>query len=189
VFLKPLGNGLKGLSVDSRGNAWVTSQGEDAVYAVAPDGRVLGMFTGGGIVGPWGTSIDGDDNVWVANFGPLMPGSNFTSGRLSKLCGANRSACPPRTKMGDALSPATGYTVPSAGSQVLLHTGKPLYGPNGPPSFAPIMRQTSCRVDAAGNMWTLNNWKPSFDVDAKSNPGGDGVIIFVGIARPLSRGN
>jgi hypothetical protein len=51
------------------------------------------------------------------------------------------------------------------------------------------MRQTSCLVDAAGNMWTLNNWKPSFDVDAKLNPGGDGAIIFVGIAKPPSRGN
>jgi hypothetical protein len=51
------------------------------------------------------------------------------------------------------------------------------------------MRQTSCLVDAAGNMWTLNNWKPSFDVDALSNPGGDGAIIFVGIARPTSQGN
>jgi hypothetical protein len=189
VFLKPLGNGLKGISVDSRGNAWVTSQGEDAVYAVAPNGKVLGKFKDGGIIGPWGTSIDGDDNVWVANFGPLQPGSNFNAGRLSKLCGANTSACPPGTRMGQPLSPDTGYTVPSAGSQVLLHNGDPLYGRGAPPSFAPIMRQTSCLVDAAGNMWTVNNWKPNFDVDLLKNPGGDGAIIFVGIARPLSRGN
>jgi hypothetical protein len=90
--------------------------------------------------------------------------------------------------MGQPLSPDTGYTVPSAGSQV-LHDGSPLYGLGAPPSFAPIMRQTSCLVDAAGNMWTLNNWKPSFDVDAKINPGGDGAIIFVGIAKPPHRGN
>jgi hypothetical protein len=189
-FLLPrFGMQLRGLSVDSRGNAWVTSQGEDAVYAVSPEGRVLGKFAGGGIIGPWGTSIDGDGNVWVANFGPLTPGSNFTTGRLSKLCGANPAACPPGTRMGQPLSPDTGYTVPTAGSQVLLHNGNPLYGPGAPPSFAPIMRQTSCLVDAAGNMWTLNNWKPSFDVDALSNPGGDGAIIFVGIARPMSQGN
>ncbi len=189
-FLLPrFGMQLRGLSIDSRGNAWVTSQGEDAVYAVSPDGKVLGKFTGGGIIGPWGTSVDGDDNVWVANFGPLQPGSNFTTGRLSKLCGANPSACPPGTRMGQPLSPDSGYTVPSAGSQVLLHNGNPLYGPGAPPSFAPIMRQTSCLVDAAGNMWTVNNWKPSFDVDALSNPGGDGAIIFVGLARPISKGN
>lgn len=27
-----------------------------------------------------GLAIDGEDNVWVSNFGPLQPGSNFTSG-------------------------------------------------------------------------------------------------------------
>jgi hypothetical protein len=52
-----------------------------------------------------------------------------------------------------------------------------------------MMRQTSSQVDAAGNVWTLNNWKPDFDVDAAANPGGDGAIIFVGIAKPRSRGN
>jgi hypothetical protein len=189
VLLKPFGRELRGLSVDSRGNAWVTSQGESAVYAVGHDGRVLGRFTGGGINGPWGTSVDGDDNVWVANFGPLQAGSDFTAGRLSKLCGVNTSACPPGTRMGQPLSPATGYTVPSAGSQVLLHDGNPLYGPGAPPSYAPMMRQTSCLVDAAGNVWTLNNWKPDFNVDVALNPGGDGAIIFVGIAKPPSRGN
>jgi streptogramin lyase len=105
-LLKPFGRALRGLSVDSRGNAWVTSQGESAVYAVAPDGTVLGKFAGGGIDGPWGTYVDGDENVWVANFGPLQLGSNFNTGRLSELCGANRAACPPGTRMGQPLSPA-----------------------------------------------------------------------------------
>ena len=184
-LLRPFGEGLKGVSVDSQGNAWVASQTDSLVYVVSPDGRIMHGFSGGGIDGPWGTSIDGDGNVWVANFGPLSPGSNFSTGRLSKLCGANTPGC----RIGQALSPKNGYTVPSAGSQVLLHNGNPLYGENAPPSFAPMMRQTSCRVDAAGNMWTVNNWKPNFDVDLLSNPGGDGIIIFVGIAKPLSRGN
>jgi hypothetical protein len=108
---------------------------------------------------------------------------------MSTRCGANTAACPQHTNTGDAFSPTTGYTVPSAGSQVLPHDGTPLYGKNAPPSFAPMMRQTSCRVDAAGNMWTVNNWKPNFDVDLLINPGGDGIIIFVGIAKPLPRGN
>jgi streptogramin lyase len=188
LILKPFGHQLRGLVADSLGNAWVTSQGESVLYAVAPDGTVLGKFGGGGINGPWGAIVDGDDNVWVANFGPLMAGTNFTNGRLSKLCGANTAACPPGSKTGDPLSPDSGYTVTSAGSQVLLHNGDPLYGPNAPPSFAPMMRQTGLQVDAAGNLWTLNNWKPDFDIDAKKNPGGDGVIIFVGIATPRRRG-
>ena len=36
----------------------------------------------------------------------------------------------------------------------------------------------------AGNIWSINNWKPDFDIDILSNPGGDGIIIFVGLAAP-----
>src|SRR5262249_32407866 len=93
---------------------------------------------------------------------------------------------PPGLKLGDPISPPTGYTVPSAGSQVLLHDGEPLYGPNGPPSFAPMMRQTNVDIDRAGNLWTVNNWKPDFENDILFNPGGDGIVIFVGLATPPS---
>jgi hypothetical protein len=47
-----------------------------------------------------------------------------------------------------------------------------------------MMRQTSAAIDQAGNIWTLNNWKPDFETDVRSNPGGDGVVIFVGLAPP-----
>jgi hypothetical protein len=183
-FLHHLGHALRGVSLDSQGNAWLASQGESLVYAIRPDGTVLGKFSGGGIDGPWGTTVDGEDNVWVENFGPLESGSNFTSGRLTKLCGINPAARPPGKKLGDPISPPTGYTVPSAGSQVLLHNGDPLYGPGAAPSFAPMMRQTKAAIDQAGNVWSLNNWKPDFDIDIASNPGGDGIVIFVGLAPP-----
>ena len=180
------GQALKGLALDSQGNAWVTSQGNSTIYAIRPDGTPLGKFTGGGINGPWGVAVDGEDNVWVANFGPLQPGSNFTSGRLSELGGSNRAARPPGKKLGDPISPSSGYTVPSAGSQVLLHNGDPLYGYGigAQPSFTPLMRLTNVVIDQAGNIWALNNWKPDFDIDACCNPGGDGVVIFVGLAAP-----
>ena len=184
-FLNYLGEALKGVSVDSQGNAWVASQDENLIYAIRPDGTVLGTFSGGGIDGPWGVTVDGEDNVWVANFGPTQRGSDFTSGRLTKLAGANPTTRPPGTKLGDPISPATGYTVPSAGSEVLLHNGDPLYGPPpAPPSFAPMMRQTKAGIDQAGNVWSLNNWKPDLDIDILFNPGGDGVVIFVGLAPP-----
>jgi streptogramin lyase len=183
-FIRFIGKALKGMALDSQGNAWITSQGDSTVYGIRPDGAVIGGFNGGGIDGPWGVEVDGEDNLWVQNFGPLQPGSDFTKGRLTKLCGANPATRPPHTKVGDPISPSTGYTVPSAGSQVLLHNGDPLYGPDGPPSFAPMMRQTSAAIDQAGNIWTLNNWKPDFETDVRSNPGGDGVVIFVGLAAP-----
>ncbi|GGM95059.1 hypothetical protein GCM10010967_30550 [Dyadobacter beijingensis] len=82
-------------------------------------------------------------------------------------------------------------TVPTGGSGVTLANGQPLYGSQeGPlgrtfkPCYEPIMRLTSTNVDAAGNVWAMNNWKPSVYVDIKDNPGGDGVVIFVGVAEP-----
>jgi hypothetical protein len=182
-----VGKALKTIAVDSKGNAWLASQGDSTVYAYRPDGHRIGGFDGGGIDGPWGVSVDGDDNIWVSNFGPLQLGSNFTNGRLTKLCGASPSAHPPGLKLGDPISPPTGYTVHSAGSEVLLHNGVPLYGPGGPPSFAPMMRQTNVDIDQAGNLWTVNNWKPDFDTDILANPGGDGIVIFVGLATPPAR--
>ena len=184
-FLHSLGQALKGLALDSHGNAWITSQGNGTIYGLRPDGTRIGQFTGGGINGPWGIAVDGEDNLWVANFGPLQPHSNFTSGRISELGGINPAARPPGKKLGDPISPS-GYTVPSAGSQVLLHNGDPLYGygRGAQPSFSPLMRLTNVVIDQAGNIWALNNWKPDFDVNVCCNPGGDGAVIFVGLAAP-----
>ena len=178
----PDAQGLRALSLDSHGNAWLAALGSNVIYAFRPDGTEIGQFSGGGMDAPWDTAIDGEDNVWVANFGPLETGSNFT-GRLTKLWGINPS---PGHNVGDPVSPPTGYTVPSAGSEVLLHNGEPLYGePPAPPCFIPMMRQTAVVIDQAGNIWSINNWKPDFDIDTVGgNPGGDGIIIFVGLAAP-----
>jgi streptogramin lyase len=180
-FRHLLGDQLRGIALDSHGNAWVASQGDDLVYARGPDGATIGSFNGGGIKQPWGVTVDGEDNIWVANFGPLELTSDFT-GRLTKLWGVN---APPGHNVGDPISPPTGYTVPTAGSEVLLHNGEPLYGPTGPPCFIPMMRQTAVEIDQAGNIWSINNWKPDFAIDTVGqNPGGDGIIIFVGLAAP-----
>ena len=50
-----------------------------------------------------------------------------------------------------------------------------------------MMRQTNALIDQAGNIWTINNWKPDFDIDALFNPGGDGIVIFVGLATPPAK--
>ena len=180
----PDAQGLRALSLDSRGNAWLAALGNNVIYAFRPDGTEIGQFSGGGMNAPWDTAIDGEDNVWVANFGPLETGSNFT-GRLTKLWGIHP---PSGHNVGDPVSPPTGYTVPSAGSEVLLHNGEPLYGAlPAPPCFIPMMRQTAVVIDQAGNIWSINNWKPDFDIDTVGgNPGGDGSIIFVGLAAPPS---
>jgi len=180
----PDAHGLRGLSLDSQGNAWLAALGSNVVYVFRPDGTELvgSPFSGGGMDSPWDTAIDGEDNVWVANFGPLDLLSLPFRGRLTKLWGIN---APPGHNVGDPISPSTGYTVPTAGSQVLLHNGDPLYGPGSLPSFIPLMRQTALGIDQAGNIWSINNWKPDFFIDTVGmNPGGDGIIIFVGLAPP-----
>jgi len=53
-----------------------------------------------------------------------------------------------------------------------------------------IRRLTNVVIDQAGNVWAVNNWKPNFDVDVSTetgNPGGDGIVIFVGLAKPPRR--
>jgi hypothetical protein len=49
------------------------------------------------------------------------------------------------------------------------------------------MRLTSVNADMAGHIWAANNWKPSAYIDGVSsdpNPGGDGMVIFVGLGAP-----
>ena len=115
-----VGGGLSaplGIAADSRGNMWVAnsavidipcpgavsteSQG-GSVTLIGADGEIGSPtgFTGGGLTIPWGIAVDGNDNVWVAN---------FAGKRLSQLCGTKPENCPPRTDTGQAISPRTGY--------------------------------------------------------------------------------
>jgi hypothetical protein len=188
LYRLEIGKTLKGIVIDGAGTIWLASGGDDHVYALDINGNFIGGYQGGGMHGPWGLALDGNDQVWVGDFGPLEVGSVFT-GRVTQLAGTNP---PAGYRMGDALTPQTGYTLPSEGQQVLLHNGDPLYGPGAPPCHIPMMRTTGLNIDAAGNVWTCNNWKPSFDIDAiddpwtgeGSNPGGDGMLIWIGIAAP-----
>jgi len=36
-----------------------------------------------------------------------------------------------------------------------------------------MMRQTKAAIEQAGNVWSLNNCKPDFDIDIAFNPAGD----------------
>ncbi|WP_035799963.1 NHL repeat-containing protein [Kitasatospora mediocidica] len=126
------GGGLSkplGIASDSLGNLWVANSGvvplpcEDGTSAgladavqnavpgapgasvtmIRPDGTTPDQpFSNAGLVLPWGVAVDGDDTVWVANFGGQ---------RLVRLCGARLSSCPPGSTTGQPISPPdTGYT-------------------------------------------------------------------------------
>ena len=128
-----------------------------------PDGSPYpgSPFSGGGLPGPWAAAVDGNDNVWVSNF-------NTASSPIVQLCGVRTENCPPGMKTGDQISPPGGYV--GGGLQMLTDIG----------------------VDPAGNVWAMNNWQ---DIDSciASKPdealstrcGGQGVVIFYGMAKPV----
>jgi hypothetical protein len=183
TFQQTLGAAVKGNAVDRFGNAWVASGGDDTVYLVTKDGHTFGFKDRAGLLGPWGVAVDGNNDVWVANFGRMGVTEDYTNAGVSKLAGVDS---PSRLAVGEALTPSTGYTLPTGGDEVLLPDGSPLYK-DGTVCTSPLMRMTSVTIDAAGNLWAVNNWKPRFGTDfepCNGNPGGDGIVIFVGIAKP-----
>ncbi|MFL5382094.1 MAG: hypothetical protein ACJ8GN_06230 [Longimicrobiaceae bacterium] len=178
-----VGASSKAIALDPKGNAWIASGGDDTVYMVTPAGHVAGFTDRGGLNSPWGLTVDGNGDVWVGNFGHLGILYDYTHAAVSKLAGADS---PSGLPVGEPISPETGYTLPTAGDPVTLADGSPLYK-DGTPCYSPLMRMTSVTIDAAGNLWAVNNWKPRFATDfepGSGNPGGDGIVIFVGVAKP-----
>ncbi len=182
IFSHPIGN-----TIDSQGNVWVANSDwldvpcpptktPDLGTAENPSVTMIqaknrkpypgSPFTGGGITLPWGVAVDGDDTVWVFNFGavpPPAPGDppphdNVPTG-ISRLCGVQTKKCPPGLKVGDPISPATGYQSDA------------------------FERITAGAIDPSGNIWITNNWK--IRVDPEVNPGANAVVIAVGAAAPL----
>jgi len=181
-----------GIAGDSKGNMWVSNSDHVSVPCVTPfstdqgggigpslvyfpadsidasRARVFGKEPAntGGLSIPWGNFVDGNDTVWVFNFGvdPNDDKSNITS--LSHFCGAGE--CPGGLTLGDAISPTSGYLSDA------------------------LDRVTGGGVDPSGNIWILNNWKktgplkvgPDYPV-FKRNPGGNSFVIVPGAAAPV----
>jgi hypothetical protein len=189
-----------GLNIDSQGNVWVTNRlgnsmrktvlmaelvakglrGENpdpdltramskqtssdggSVTLLKPDGSQYpgSPFIAGGLPGPWAVVVDGNDNVWISNF--AMPNSPIT-----QLCGVRTENCPPGFKTGDQIAPPNGYV--GGGLQM----------------------QTDLAISPSGDVWVMNNWQ---DIDScldvpdearSTRCGGQGVVIFFGMAKPV----
>ena len=174
VLSHPVGN-----ASDTRGNVWVANS--DWLDSPCPTRAQLGTaenpsitlfekgthmphpdspFTGGGLTLPWGIAVDGDDTVWVFNFGAVPVGTSTTLPTgISRFCGVATRKCPKGLRVGDPISPATGYTSDA------------------------LERITGGQIDPSGNIWLTNNWK--LDANPIRNPFGNAIVVAVGAAAPL----
>jgi sugar lactone lactonase YvrE len=172
------GSGLNrplGVAADSRGYVWVANSGVieapcpgEATSGGSPGGTLTLLdptgapvnrsgLTGGGLTVPWGITVDGDDNVWVAN---------FAGSRLSEFCGTRPSYCPPGTATGQAISPRAGY-----GFDGLVRNTGVAVDPSGNVWLTNnYKRDPGILVDG---QYTLQN------------PGGYQIVAYVGLAAPV----
>jgi hypothetical protein len=126
------------------------------------------VYTGGGLTIPWGNAVDGNDTLWVFNFG-LKPTAMVDENTVwpdtpvSHFCGADPGKCPSNTGTGDAISPPTGYVSDA------------------------LDRVTGGGIDPSGNVWLLNNWKKTgaYGPVYNTNPGGNSFVIVPGAAGPV----
>jgi hypothetical protein len=166
-----------GVCVDSQNNIYAVNETGDNVTCLDACGNLLRKIVGSGIAGPWGISVDGCDNLIIANF-------NSTASPEGPYALSYTDRC------GNALSPPDGYVLETGGAPVLLSNGRQLYGElfGAPrPSYSPLMKQTVAKADCAGNVWVTNNFKPNFLVNLTTLPGGDAMVVFVGLAAPVQR--
>jgi hypothetical protein len=169
-----------GDAADSKGNIWVANS--DWLDAPCPDRTNVGPalnpsitlfqrdtrepypgspFSGGGLTVPWGITVDGNDTVWVFNFGPdgVGPVPTAAPTGISRFCGTDPGKCPSGMKVGDPISPPTGYISNS------------------------LDRITGGQIDRSGNLWVMNNWKQNPNPDL--NPGANSIVIVIGAAAPV----
>jgi DNA-binding beta-propeller fold protein YncE len=174
VLSHPIGN-----AADTKGNIWIANS--DWLDAPCPTRFMLGTndnpsitlyrasnrkpypdspFTGGGLTLPWGITVDGDDTVWVFNFGavPLGQATNLPTG-ISRFCGVSTNRCPPGFSVGQPISPNTGYRSNA------------------------LQRITGGQIDRSGNIWMAGNFK--IDANPFRNPGGNSLAIAIGAAAPI----
>jgi hypothetical protein len=174
VLSHPVGN-----AADSKGNIWVANS--DWLDSPCPTRAQLGTaanpsitlyqmrsrepypgspFTGGGLTLPWGIAVDGDDTVWVFNFGAVRVGvsTDIPTG-ISRFCGVTTTHCPAGMHVGDPISPDTGYRSDA------------------------LERITGAEIDPSGNIWITNNWKR--DANPFLNPFGNAIVIAIGAAGPV----
>lgn len=182
---------LRQVTINGDGDVVVVGVTGSRATILSPDLSEVKGYYDTNVNAPWGVKIDKQQSVYLANFGREKERKGENTLDMQGPFGV--------TLLRDPSKPETArlMTVPTGGDEVMLANGHPLYGTQTRPvaphtrlepiqlhCYQPIMRLTSTNIDGAGNLWCMNNWKPSAIVDVKDNPGGDGAVIFLGIAAP-----
>ena len=172
-----------GIAGDSKGNMWVSNsdninvpcntpidpQGGTnpsvALYLANGEPHEDAPFNEGGVTIPWGLAVDGNDTVWVFNFGhpPFAPDGDvlFPDTGITHLCGMDTAKCPlGSNSVGAPISPEAGYMSDA------------------------LERITGGNIDPSGNIWLVNNWKRLAPADLQ-NPGSNSIVIVPGAAAPV----
>jgi hypothetical protein len=138
-------------------------RGLGSVSMLRPDGSPApgSPFHGGGSTwGSWGVVIDGNDQVWISNFG--------SDGSITHLCGARTETCPPGMKTGDPISPPAGYVG------------------GGMDPLTDIAVDPAGNVWVADNWQRPDScFSPSSDEAKSTRCGGNGLTVFYGMAKPV----
>lgn len=134
-----------------------------------PGGDVSMIRPDGTVLGPFnaGNTINGPWGVAIDGDDHVWV-ANSTGHSVAQLCGARPENAPPGLKAGDPISPPGGYI---GGLQII----------------------TDVAIDAAGNVWVVNNWQLPEEVGFKKDPeeaistrfGGNGAVVFFGLAKPV----
>jgi DNA-binding beta-propeller fold protein YncE len=173
---------LRQVAVSPWGEVFVVAVATSRVIRFSNDLECLGELKKN-IHGPWGIVFDPAGTLYVSNFSRERDFEDVGHGAVEheEVFGPYGVTV---IRDGDE-DTARLMTLPTGGDEVTLANGLPLYGSNGLKSYSPLMRLTGSRIDRAGNLWACNNWKPSADIDVRrGDPGGDGLVAFVGVAAP-----
>ena len=120
--------------------------------------RLTGFHGGGAVDVPWGLNIDGNDDVWVGNIGPV-------DNSVVLMAGVDTKGHPAGTKAGDVIHVFRGGSI-----QMLTDVS---IDPAG-------------NVWAANN-WKIPRWRcPTTPIPRFSTwGGGSGLTVIYGVAAPV----
>jgi sugar lactone lactonase YvrE len=169
---------LLGLDLDYNDNIYLASSSYNSIVKLNSSGELLQNISNNSIFDPWSCTVN-NNTLFITNFG-----CSEVTNKYNNIYGINGyysvGCC---DLSGNMISPDNGYLIQSGGDPVLLSNGDNLFINDTVTCYYPLMRQTSCLFDRFGNLWVTNNWKPPFIVDALNNPGGDGMVVILGLSK------